>query len=207
MPLIRNTQGSAAPTASADPEAAKVDLRSPDADIRWRGARALAAVPQAAVMLGEAALVETDPRVREAMFTSLGRIATAESVAALVPHVRSDDAERRTAAMDALKAMPQAIGAALPGLLADADPDVRLLACDLVRELPAAEATALLTGVLDRESEINVCAAAVDVLADIGAPEALPALHQCAGRLADPFLAFAIKIACDRIGEQAPPRG
>jgi hypothetical protein len=109
--------------------------------------------------------------------------------------------------MDALKAMPQAIGAAIPGLLTDADSDVRLLACDLVRELPAGKATSLLTGVLDREPEVNVCAAAVDVLADIGTEEALPALHRCADRMADPFLAFAIKIACDRIGEQAPPGG
>jgi HEAT repeat protein len=205
MPLIRNTQAPAA-SAAADPETAKAELRSADAETRRRAARALAGAPQAAPVLAEAAMAETDPRVREAIFTSLGRIATAESVAALIPHLRADEADRRTAAVDALKAMPQAIGPALPALLADPDADVRLLACDLVRELPAEDATLLLAGLLEREPEVNVCAAAADVLADIGAAQALPALQRCARRLADPFLAFAIKIACERIGEQAPPR-
>lgn len=208
MPLIRTTPGPATPpSAPATPETAEADLRSPSADTRRRAARALAGRPEAATVLGAAALAETDPRVREAIFTSLGLIATTDSLAALISQMRADDAQRRTAAMDVLRALPQAIGAAFPALLADPDPDVRLLACDLVRELPGREATSLLSGLLDREPEVNVCAAAVDVLADIGTPEALAALHGCAERMADPFLAFAIKVACDRIGDQAQPRG
>ena len=48
----------------------------------------------------------------------------------------------------------------------------------------------------------------MDVLADIGLPEAVPSLRRCAERFpAEPFLAFAIRVAGDRIGAQAPPRG
>ena len=47
------------------------------------------------------------------------------------------------------------------------------------------------------------CAAVVEVLAEIGGAEALPALAQCAERFdATPFLAFTIKIAMDRIRSQ-----
>ena len=207
MPLIRKPADVATPPPALDLEAAEAGLRSPDVDVRWRAARALSAFPQAARALGEAAAAERDARVREAMFTSLALMGTAESNAVLILHLRSDEAEQRTAAMDSLRALPGALGATLPRLLQDKDPDVRLLACDLVREMPSAEATVLLSSVVESDPEINVCAAAVDVLAEVGSPGALPALRRCAERFADPFLNFAIKIACDRLGEQAPLRG
>jgi HEAT repeat protein len=207
MPLIRKPADPAAASGATDPGVVKADLRAADVEVRWKAARVLGASAEAVDLLGEAAVTESDSRVREAIFTSLARIGTPHSAAALIPHVRADDAERRTGAMDALKAMPGALAGVLPDLLKDRDPDVRLLACDLVRELPSAEATALLVQVLDSETEVNVCAAAVDVIADIGAPEALPALRRCAERLNAPFLDFAIKIACDRIGKQATDRG
>jgi HEAT repeat protein len=207
MPLIRKIPDAAAPAGGPDFAAAHAGLRSAEADARWSAARALGAFPQSVELLGQAAMAEPDARVREVMFTSLARIGTAQSVAALIPHIRADDAERRTGAMDALKAIPRALSGALAALLEDPDADVRVLACDLARELPSAEATALLGEVLERDPEVNVCAAAVDVIADIGSPAALPALRRCQERLADPFLDFAIKVACDRIGAQAPLRG
>lgn len=208
MPLIRKTPEAQTPTDGPDFEAASAGLSAADTEARWRAARTLAAFPQAAGLLGAAAASETDARVREAIFTSLERIGTSQSVAALLPHIRCDDAARRTGAMDALRAMPQALPAALAELLKDPDSDIRGLACDLARELPSAEATVLLGAVLDSDPEVNVCAAAVDVIADIGSPAALPHLRRCAQRFADqPFLDFAIKIACDRVGTQAPPRG
>jgi hypothetical protein len=106
MPLIRKPTDTAAASVAPDMDAAKADLRSPESDLRWKAARTLGAFPSAAAILGEAALTEADPRVREAIFTSLARIGSVESVALLVPHVRADDAERRTGAMDALKSMP-----------------------------------------------------------------------------------------------------
>jgi HEAT repeat protein len=208
MPLIRKGPGSEAPPPPPDFEQAYASLRSEQIDERWRAARALAAFPQAAAVLGRAVGSEPEARVREAMFTSLARIGTLDSLKALAPHIRSDDAAHRTGAMDALKAIPEGLPTVMAELLKDPDADVRLLACDLARELPGAEATAILSAVLDTDAEVNVCAAAVDVIADIGSPEALPSLRRCAERFPDePFLAFAIKIAGDRIGAQAPPRG
>jgi HEAT repeat protein len=205
MPLIRKTPDAVAKTAGPDFAAASAALGSAETDARWSAARALAAFPEAAGLLGAAAASEPDERVREAIFTSLARIGAESSVAALLPHIRCDDSSRRTGAMDALKAMPQRLPAALQALLQDPDADVRGLACDLARELPSAQATALLNPVLDRDPDVNVCAAAVDVIADIGSPDALPHLGRCAERFADqPFVGFAIRIARDRIGAQAP---
>ena len=205
MPLIRKEfVGPTAPT-EADLQQVTAALRGGTAQERWDAARSLGAQPAAAGMLGEALASEKDWRVREAIFTSLARLATVEAAEAVVPYLRSDDAGMRTGALDALRDMILAVRPFLPALLGDPDPDIRLLCCDLVRELPAADATDLLCAVLERDTEPNVCAAAVEVLAEIGLPAALPALEQCGARFSDQtFLTFAVKTAADRISSQRP---
>jgi HEAT repeat protein len=204
MPLIRKDQTSAAgPAGQPDPAAL---LTSGAPDDRWSAARALGDAPGGIGILSEALAGEQDPRVREAIFTSLARQQTLQAAEALLPSLRSDDASLRTGALDALRNMPVAVAALLPALLRDPDPDVRLLVTELARGLPAMDAGPVLCGLLESEVEVNVCAAIVDVLAEIGGPEVLPVLHRLAVRFsAEPFLGFAIKVATQRIG--APPRG
>jgi HEAT repeat protein len=155
--------------------------------------------------LGRALLAEPDERVRRAMFTSLSRLGTPASVQAVIPHLRSDDAYLRTGALDALRVMaPHALDH-LPNLLHDDDADVRLLACEIARALPGGEATRLLCELIETERDPNVCAGAIDVLAEVGDPDALPALAQCGRRFPEhPFLSFAVKVATNRIGSQGP---
>ncbi len=203
MPLIRKdpTDPGAPRDAAADLAAA---LKSASADARWSAARGLAGSPEGVEALAGALGAETDPRVREAMFTSLARIGTPQSAAVAAPYLRSDDAQVRTGALDALRAAPQAARPELPALLEDPDADVRLLACEIVRGLPGPDAIGLLGALLEREADVNVCAAAVDVVAEIGDPTILPTLARCAERFSgEPFLVFAIKVASDRIGPPA----
>jgi HEAT repeat protein len=168
---------------------------------RWAAVRAAAERHDGVALLATALARESDSRVREAIFTGLARIATTESAAAVIPYLRSDDASLRSGAIDALRAMPEACRHHLVCLLADPDADVRLLSCELARVLPQREASRLLCDLLERESEKNVCASAIEVLAEVGGPEALPVLARCAERFAaDPFLAFSVRIATDRIG-------
>lgn len=227
MPLIRKEL--VTPPAPVQRSAAEI-LRTGTTDERWQAARALGlaadtvgrsgrsdAIPDEIVEFGEypdgtktlaeALKTEADPRVREAIFTSLVRIGSQQCVDAVIPCLRGDDAALRTGALDAMRAMIGAVRPVLPELLADPDADIRLLACDLARELPSADATRLLCDVLSRETEANVCAAAVDVLADVGGEEALPVLQATAARFGDEtFLNFAVKVAMERILAEHPVR-
>lgn len=205
MPLVRNPSGTP-PTAAAPPDPAAVmdALAHGNDEQRWSAARAAAELPGSVPALAAALAREKAPRVREAIVTSLARTATPDSVAALLPYLRSDDSHARMEATDALTAMKDAAWPYLSELLRDRDADVRVLACGLVRNMPNESAVRLFCEVLESESEPNVCAAAVDALAEIGAPEALPVLARCEQRFRDtPFLAFAIKIVVDRIRAQA----
>lgn len=196
MPLIRK------PASEPAPERAPADLASTSADARWAAARSLGA-PGDVPTLAAALESETEPRVREAIFTSLARIGGPDSARALARQIRSDDASLRTGALDALRGMASELGLVLPDLLGDADPDLRLLACELVRAAPTTDATARLCELLKEEREVNVAGAAVEVLCEVGDRTALPALDRCAERFrAEPFLVFAIGIARERIGAQ-----
>lgn len=196
MPLIRR------PSPPSDSSAgASASLTEGTSDQRWAAVRAAAGQPGGVALLVAALPQERDPRVLDAIFTGLARAATAESAAAVVPFIRSEDASLRAGALDALRAMPEASRPHIAGLLADPDADVRLLSCELVRGMAEGDANRLLSDLLVRETEKNVAAAAVEVLAEIGRPEALAALALCAERFADDsFLTFSIKVATDRIG-------
>jgi HEAT repeat protein len=205
MPLIRRE----APNSPAQPvntaRLATALTEGTDED-RWAAARSAGEFPESLSVLKDALSREASPRVREAIFTSLARIRTSESAEVVLPYLSSDDASLRAGALDALRAMPTASAPHLARVLKDRDPDVRLLACELVRNQPSGDANRLLADLLATESEANVCAAAVEVLAEVGGPELLPLLAQCATRFPDdPFLAFAIQVASERIG-QAPDR-
>jgi HEAT repeat protein len=177
-------------------------------DERWAAARSARETPEGLSILKDALSKEKDPRVREAIFTSLARIHTSESAEAILPYLGSDDASLRAGALDALRSMPVATAPHISGVLKDNDPDVRLLGCELVRNQPSGDANRLLGNLLATESRANVCAAAIEVLAEVGGPELLPLLAECAARFPDdPFLAFAIQVASERIGSQAPNRG
>jgi HEAT repeat protein len=206
MPLIRKTPAVARQSAPLAP--GRIDaLTCGSDDDRWLAARAAADHPDEAQALGHALLRERNPRVREAMFTSLSRIGTAQSVEVLLPLMRSDDPALRTGALDALRTMMSVVRPYVPQLINDSDSDVRLLACELVRMLPSTDASGLLSALIESEREPNVCACAIDVLAEVGGPDALPALAHCGERFrATPFLVFSIRITVDRIRSQSRPQ-
>jgi HEAT repeat protein len=207
MPLIRR-EAPKAPAAPIDWAKLADALENGSDDERWTAARSAGESAEGLSILKDALSREATPRIREAIFTSLARIRTPESAEAVLPYLASDDANLRAGALDALRAMPAATAFHLARVLGDNDPDVRLLACELARNQPSEDASRLLGGLLATESQANVCAAAVEVIAEVGGPELLPVLAECAARFPDdPFLAFAVQVASERIGSQAPNRG
>ena len=191
------------PPVQASAENIERDLAGGTSQERWDAARLATDLPNGLQLLSRAMSGEREPRVREAILTSLARLGTPDAAEVVLAGLRSDDSQLRTASLDALRAMPTATAAHLSRLLRDTDPDVRLLACDLVRSQSAAEASRLLGEVLSLDSEANVCAAAVEVLAETGSPGLVELFKQCAARFPDdPFLAFAIRVASERLGTQ-----
>ncbi len=200
MPLVRRPS-SATPTPAPNGRKLAEIFATGSDDERWTAARRAPEADDGVSVLADALSKERVPRVREAIFTALAKIATPDSAAVALPYLRSDDASQRTGALDALRAMPAAAAGHLSQLLADDDPDVRLLACEIARALPAGDASPALVALIEREARSNVCSAAVEVLAETGDATCLPALVRCAARFPDdPFLKFAVKVVSDRIG-------
>jgi HEAT repeat protein len=207
MPLIRR-EAPKAPAQSVDVSKLAAALKEGTDDERWAAARSVAEIPDGLSILKSALPNETNPRVREAIFTSFARIRTPESAAAVLPYLGSEDASLRAGALDSLRAMPAATAPHIARALENDDPDVRIMACELARNQPSPDASRLLGNLLAIEDQANVCAAAIEVLAEVGGPEVLARLTECAARFPDdPFLAFAIQVARERIGSQAPISG
>lgn len=203
MPLVRKPTDRP-PAQTADASDVLQSLASPSADQRWAAAREAVKIQGADTVLAAALRTEEDPRVREAMYTSLAQIGTTAAVDAVISLLRSDDANLRTGALDTLRIMVVQAHDLLPRLLGDQDVDVRILSCELARSLDDAEATWLMCGVLATDPEVNVCAAAVDVLAEVGSADAVPVLRDCALKFrGSSFLAFAIKVVIDRLTSQS----
>jgi HEAT repeat protein len=204
MPFVKSNAPAKTGPAPGDNGADVAHLQSGDLETRWKAARALGGRAEAVPALAAALAAEHAPKVREALATALLRVGNEASVAALIPHIRSPDAALRAIAIEALQALPQATRPFMQRLLADDDTDVRILALELLRSMPAAEATRFACDVLEREQHPNVCAAAIDVLAETGTPDAVPVLRVCASRFAStPFISFAVSAAIARISAES----
>lgn len=199
MPLIRRDPPNT-PAAHRNTAPLAHRLTSGARDERWAAARALGQDKGAVTHLAQALAREEASEVREAIFTSLVTIGTAEAGAAVAAMIASEDAQLRTGALDALGAMMDVTRPLLPDLLGSPDADVRLLACELVRLMAPREGTYLLSELLETEEQANVCGAAVDVLSEIGLSSATDVLKLCAVRFAnEPYLGFAISDAITRV--------
>jgi len=174
-------------------------LEQPASEVRRRAALDLSGEP--AAVAGLAARLACDPSraVREAIVTALVETGGDPVARALAAHLRSDDAAVRAAAVEALAELP-ATAPLVPELLADPDPDVRVLCVMVLASLHDPRVPTWLLEVIERDEDANVCGCAVDVLAEVGEPGMRDALHALPARFpADPFLPFAVHVAVERL--------
>lgn len=177
-------------------------LGDADPGIRRWSARDLTECPDASARLVELLQRETDASVREAMLTTLTYLGDAVAVEGLVECLRSEDAALRNEAIEAMKELPEEVGAIMDGLLEDPDPDVRIFAVNVLESLRHLKVEVWLAKVIDRDTHINVCAAAVDLLGEVGTSASKDALERLKLRFADePYICFAVDLALKRIDE------
>ncbi|KNY24204.1 HEAT repeat domain-containing protein [Methylobacterium sp. ARG-1] len=185
----------------ADLAGLKAALAAPGASERRRAARELGAFPEAGPLLCAHLAREPAASVRAVILTTLIRLKSPAVVEGLLPLLRSEDSALRNAAIEALQEMPMEVEPHVADLLADPDSDVRILAVNMLSLLPHPKAPDWLAEVVAREAHINVCAAAVDGLAEIGNERAIAPLQALAARFPEvPFIRFAAGAAIRRIG-------
>lgn len=175
-------------------------LSDPDPIARRWAARDLASHPEASAALVERLKSEGDASVREAILLALVEIGDRTAVAGLVECLRSEDAQLRNEAIEAMKLLPEAVAPIMAGLLTDPDPDVRIFAVNVLESLRHPDVERWLIDVIREDEHINVCAAAVDLLGEVGTEAAIAPLESLKGRFGDePYIAFAVDLALKRI--------
>lgn len=168
---------------------------------RW-AARDVVNCPNASHALVERLKREAELSVREVILSALTQIGDASAVAGLVDCLRSDDAALRNEAIEAMKQLPDEVAPVMKGLLADADPDVRIFTVNILESLCHPDVEAWLIDVITTDPHINVCATAVDLLSEVGTHAALLPLAQLKSRFAEePYIQFAANLALRRIRE------
>jgi len=184
-----------------DTDGLVAQLNDADISVRRWAARDLAAHPRAAAALCARLAQESDASVRAVLFSSAARLGGSGVVNALLPLLRSEDAGLRNGAIEVLAGLPDAVTPHIDRLLKDTDSDVRIFAVNLLGNLQHAQVPQWLAQVLLHEPAVNVVGAALEVLAEVGTPETLPALRSAAQRFADDaYIGFAVDLAIVRIG-------
>ena len=201
MPLIR----SEVPHALAQ-EALSVEpvtdeaLLSPNAPARLEAIRRAARAGQSDLLV-ETLKSDSDPFVRELILTNLARFGGVQAIEKLARLIDDEDPQLRNSVIETLSCMGEEVIDRLASMLDDEDHNVRiyvLTTLGMVKN-PRAAAVALQAALTD--ANINVCAAALDVVASSGSPEMIPQISAVADRFPkQPFLAFAARAAINRIG-------
>ena len=198
MALVRKQPVAPAPApAAGDPRAA---LEGATAAGRREAAHLLAGDPDAVDPLADRLGREADNSVREAILLALGRIGTEAAAERLFDLLGSEDVWLRNAAIETLAEMDAAVIGALDRALSDLDSDRRIFAVNILVSLRHRAAVDYARRVLAEDDHVNVVAAAIDVLAEIGTPDMIPEIGAAAARFSDaPFLTYAARAASRRI--------
>lgn len=202
MALIRALQNPSEETFGHIGEREKLllDLDNSDPAKRRWAARDLLGHAEVSVPLLARLNSEQDLSVREVILTSLTRIGDQDAVTGLVDCLRSEDAALRNEAIEAMQSLPEAVGPMMRGLLADTNADLRIFAVNILESLRHPDVEAWLIAVIETDRHVNVCATAVDLLAEVGTSASRAALLGLKARFADePYIQFAADLSLRRI--------
>lgn len=176
-------------------------LNDEDSDTRRWAARDLVEFPKACPELVTRLHVELDPSVRGVLFTTLIYLGSPDAVLGMITCLRSEDASVRNEAIEAMKQLPDVVAPLMNDLLSDSDFTVRLFAVNILVSLAHSDVEQWLITLLDHEMNVNVCAAALDVLVEIGGKNAEASVIAVQSRFpGEAYIQFATELALKRIG-------
>jgi len=150
--------------------------------------------------LAERLIQETLP-VQEAIISSLIAIGNETVVDCCANLLRSEDAYVRNVAIEVLQTLDVKSLSVAGQMLYDPDTDVRLFAVNVLGELHSQEACELLRQVIESDENVNVAAAAVECLGEMGLrTEDREAITAARERFSDPFFSYAADSALKKMG-------
>lgn len=145
---------------------------------------------------------QADRSAREVFLSTLAGFDRPDVVDGLLAYlardVRTDGTGRRGVVAELLAALPDSTVPRLAGLLADPDPEARVLAVMVLGRVrpdrvPVEQVQAWLTGVVTGDPDAGVTAAAIGELVPVAGRAGEPALLVARDRFpADPFITYAV---------------
>jgi hypothetical protein len=142
---------------------------------------------------------EPNLSVRSIIPDRVDRQQVAGVVDGLLPLLRSEDANLRNGAIEALQQMPMRVAPRVEAMLADADSDVRILPSDVLR--PAApHGAGVAAPCRDHDPHVTSAPEPSMLSPRVGEPSAIPALEALVDRFPNvAFIQFAVDAAVRRI--------
>jgi HEAT repeat protein len=174
-------------------------LEDSDATVRRHAAQEIRCCLNAASALVSRLKREENTAVREAIWNSLRDPSIASG---LTDCLRSEDAALRNDVIEAFKQMGDEAAPILRSLLVDSDSDVRIFVVNILNSERHPDVERWLIEVIGRDTHVNVCATAVDLLCEVGTEAAIDPLLDLKTRFAcEPYIQFAADLALKRIRE------
>ena len=194
----------AEPTIVVEDEISAVEavkqLDSDDPDERRVAAIALLGRKAAVNPLIERFGIETDLSVRQAIIMSLVSIGSDDVIDTLLENLGAEEAHIRNEAVQALQQIPEKSAEKVHDLFESADPDVRIMAVDVVRLLAHPNATDWVNDLLEYEMHPNVVGVCLDRLCEIGNERSLDVIAELTERFDDDaYIQFTANVAKERI--------
>lgn len=203
MPLIKHIAADSVPPA-AGPHYDTALLDAPEPAVRRAAAQALGDCPEAVPALLRALEQEVEQPVRSAVLAALGRTGNEEAAAGLAACLRSEDVWLRNAALEVLRGLPAQVATVIAHLLVDWDRDVRILAVGILDTLRHECVEEWLLQLIEADPDVNVCGAALDVLAEVGTETARAPVERLVERFrGEPYIAFAGERVLGRLARSA----
>jgi len=139
--------------------------------------------------------------IQEAADSSLRKIGGKETVQAVLPLLRSDDAPVRNLSMDILREVGCQDMASLIDLVHDEDADIRIFVSDILGSTDNLLAVEPLCEALLKDPEVNVRYQAAVSLGELGKPEAAPCLNKAIND--EEWVQYSVIEALTKIGHSS----